>query len=457
MDWILLFFTPDLHQEFLLNFARRRNAESQKITIFEKANQHSGRMNENVAVTGNSGPKVRSDCKITLELKQGGALIIDLESKVKSLYGESIISLTEKVLGFFGIKHAHIQINDTGALPFVIAARIEAAVKQMINTDLNYLPDFLDENIYSTKRDRFRFSRLYLPGNTPVQMINAGLHSADGIILDLEDSVAPEKKFEARILVRNALRQIDFYGSERMVRINQGELGMEDLRQVIPSNVNLILIPKCESSENVLKVEKEISLIKNKLNLKNQVYLMPIIETALGIENSFAIAKSSANVVAVAIGLEDYTADLGVPRTADGSESFYARTRLVVAAKAAGIQPIDSVFSDVSDMEALRECVRNSKALGFEGMGCIHPRQISVVRRGFAPDKSEIAESKKIVQAFETAGNNGLGVTSLGSKMIDPPVVARAQKTISMAISLGLLQENWLSEMPTEVKNSEKE
>lgn len=409
-------------------------------------------MKKSVAVTGNSGPKVRSDCEITLELSSGGGLIIDLNSKVKTLYGESIIKLSEEVMKFFGVEHANIKIIDSGALPFVISARLEAAVKQLIKTDLDYLPEFLVENNYSTNRDRFRFSRLYLPGNNPGLMINAGLYSADGIILDLEDSVAPERKDEARILVRNALRQINFNGAERMVRINQGERGLKDLHQIIPHNVNLVLIPKCESAEDIKQVEKEISEIINKSDPKNQVYLMPIIESALGIENSFDIARSSEKVVAIAIGLEDYTADLGVQRTLEGSESFYARTRLVVAAKAAGIQPIDSVFSDVADMEALKESVRTSKTLGFEGMGCIHPRQIQVIRQGFAPDETEIEKSKKIVKAFETANSKGLGVIALGSKMIDPPVVAKAQKTIALALSLGLLQENWMYEIPLEEK-----
>jgi citrate lyase subunit beta/citryl-CoA lyase len=279
-------------------------------------------------------------------------------------------------------------------------------------------------------------------------MINAGLHSADGIILDLEDSVSPEKKDEARILVRNALRQINFYGAERMVRINQGEIGLEDLHFVIPHNVNLVLLPKCESAEYIKQVENEIAEIKSKLNLKNHVFLMPIIESALGIENSFEIARGSENVVAVAIGLEDYTADLGVSRTAEGKESFYARTRLVVAAKAAGIQPIDSVFSDVEDMEALKQNVLVSKSLGFEGMGCIHPRQIPIIKQGFAPDEGEIEKSKKIVLSFEAAKLKGLGVVALGSKMIDPPVVARAQKIIDLAVRLDLLSSDWINDIP---------
>jgi len=409
-------------------------------------------MKKSVAITGNSGPKVRSDCEIILELKSDGDIQIDLASKVKVLYGQSIISLVRDVMLFFGIKNAHLKINDSGALPFVIAARVEAAVKQLIDTDLEYLPSFLEENNYSTRRDRFRFSRLYLPGNSPNLMINAGLHSADGIILDLEDSVAPEKKDEARILVRNALRQVNFYGAERMVRINQGERGLRDLQYVIPHNVNLILVPKCEGAEYLIKVEQEINSIRKKFNLQNEVFLMPIIESALGVENSFAIARACQGIVSLAIGLEDYTADLGVPRTIEGKESFYARTRLVVAARAAGIQAIDSVFSDVADMEALRENVRVSKSLGFEGMGCIHPRQIPVIKEQFAPDEAEIEKSKRIVMAFADAKIKGLGVVALGSKMIDPPVVARAERLIDLAIRMDRLSPDWMENIKRDEK-----
>lgn len=411
-------------------------------------------MGQSVAVAGNSGPKVRSDCEVSLELRDNGGVNIDLVSKVATLYGESIRSQIFEILEFFEIRNAYVKIDDSGALPFVIAARLESAVKQLIDTDLNYLPEFLPENKYSTNRYRFRFSRLYLPGNSPGLMINAGLHSADGIILDLEDSVAPEKKNEARVLVRNALRQVNFYGAERMVRINQGEAGLEDLRYVIPHNVNLILIPKCESAGYVGRVAEKISEIKKDLglDLSNQVFLMPIIETALGVENAFEIARASKDVVAMAIGLEDYTADLGVQRTSEGSESFYARTRIVVAAKAAGIQPIDSVFSDVGNMEALRKNVIVSKGLGFEGMGCIHPRQIPVIRDGFAPGKSEIEKSQEIIFAFEKAKRKGLGVIAIGSKMIDLPVVDRAKKTIDLAIRLGLLPQNWSNDIQEEDK-----
>lgn len=408
-------------------------------------------MNNSYATSGNYGPKVRSDCEMALELRSDGGIIIDLISKVRVLYGESIKKLCFEILNFFGIRNAVLKVNDSGALPFVLAARLESAIKQLIDTELEYLPEMAEENWYSTSYDRFRFSRLYLPGNIPSMMINAGLHSADGIILDLEDSVAPAKKDEARILVRNALRQVNFNGAERMVRINQAERGLTDLEFVIPHNVNMVLIPKCESAGAVKDIENKIQKIKNIHKLANPVHLMPIIETALGVEMSFEVARSSESIAAIAIGLEDLTADMGVSRTKEGKESLYARTRLVNAAKAAGIQPIDSVFSDVGDMEALLQNVVTSKALGFEGMGCIHPRQIAVIRQGFAPSSDEIEKSKKIVLAFENARRKGQGVVALGSKMIDTPVVSRAQKVIDLALKLGLLPGTWMDEVTSEV------
>lgn len=408
-------------------------------------------MNGNIAKSGNSGPKVRSDCEMSLELRDEGGIIIGLKSKVGVLYGESIHNQCIEILNYYQIRNAVLTIDDSGALPFVISARLESAIKQLISTQMDYLPEMPDENKYSTLPDRFRFTRLYLPGNTPGLMINAGLHSADGIILDLEDSVAPARKDEARILVRNALRQLDFNGAERMVRINQGERGIKDLEAIIPQNVNLVLIPKCEDAVTVRNIEEKISGIRSEAGHENPVYLMPIIETALGVEMAFEIARSASSVVAMAVGLEDLTADMGVARTREGGETLYARTRIVNAAKAAGIQPIDSVFSDVGDMEGLLQNVQSSRALGFEGMGCIHPRQIPVIRKGFLPGADEIEKAGKIVMAAENALSRGLGVVSLGSKMIDPPVVARARKIISLAVKLGLIPGNWMDEMSAEL------
>ncbi|HQI46898.1 MAG TPA: CoA ester lyase, partial [Bacteroidales bacterium] len=277
-------------------------------------------------------------------------------------------------------------------------------------------------------------------------MFNAGIHKPDGIILDLEDAVSVDKKYEARFLVRNALRNVDFYGSERMVRINQVPKGLDDLEYIIPHHVNLILIPKCESADQIRLVIQKIDGLKKKYKIKEDIWLMPIIESALGVIKSYEIASSSSDIVAMAIGLEDYTADIGTKRTNEATESFFARSQVVNACRAAGIQPIDSVFSDVSDMEALKQNVLKSKAIGFDGMGCIHPRQIKVIHENFAPDKDEIEKAKKIVNAFQVATEKGLGVVSLGTKMIDQPVVKRAQRTIDIAVKTGKLKKNWEEE-----------
>ncbi len=391
---------------------------------------------------GNSGPGVRSDCQVNMELLTKGGLEIDLNSKVSSMYGKSIREMLKDILGFFDIKNARITIQDSGALPFVLLARMEAMIKYHVGSEKEYLPEMLTENLYKSTKERFRFSRLYLPGNSPSLMLNAGVHQPGGLILDLEDSVSSEKKNEARFLVRNALRQLDFMGTERMVRINQFPLGLEDLAFIVNHNVHLILVPKCEGPDQILQLEKEISRLTEPAVKDDPIFIMPIIESALGVENAFEIAVSSKNIVAMAIGLEDYTADIGVRRTARGDESLYARTRLINACKAVGIQPIDSVFSDVGDMEGLKEAVRKSRSLGFEGMGCIHPRQIQVIHEEFQPGMNELNKAARIVEAFEKAKKDGLGVVSLGTKMIDAPVVKRAQKTINLAVSLGLLQRN---------------
>src|SRR5271166_6453818 len=399
--------------------------------------------NENTATTahpaeaGHHGKDVRSDLHLAIEPRDSGGLEITLESRVGLYYGSSILSQTRQVLESLGVKHARISIHDEGALPFVISARIETALKRAgLGGDKRALPEKIPPP-EASPRDRLRRSRLYLPGSEPKYFINAGLHGPDAIILDLEDSVHHGEKDAARILVRNTLRAVDFGGCERMVRINQLPLGLQDLTEVIPETPDLILIPKVERPEQVSQVDRMIDELKSREHIDRPIWLMPIVESALGIENAFAIATASPNVAALTIGLEDYTADLGVAKTLEGRESEYARTRLVNAAKAAGVQAIDSVFSDVGDLAGLRHWGENSRALGFEGMGCIHPSQIPVIHEAFAPSPVEIEKALKIVAAFEEAQQRGLGVVSLGSKMIDPPVVERARKLVARAKAMG--------------------
>jgi citrate lyase subunit beta/citryl-CoA lyase len=398
--------------------------------------------------SGNKGDTVRSDCYIELSDNPDAGNQILLKSKVKTLYGKSIEELCLNVLGFFGVENVRVEVEDSGALPFVIAARLEATIQQYLQTDKMYLLERIPENDYEVQPDRFRRTRLYIPGNNPKMMINAGIYGSDAIILDLEDSVHPSKKTEAAILVRNALCRVNFYGAEKMVRINQVPEGLKDLKFVVPYGVHTVVIPKCESPDDVLFVEQHIQKIKGKAGA---VHLIPIIESALGVENAFEIAVSSENVVAMAIGLEDYTADIGAKRTEAGNESFFARSRVINAARAAGIQPLDSVFSGFEDIEALSKTAQNSKALGFEGLGCIHPGQIKIVNESFSPSEKEIEKAKKIVFVYQEAEKHGLGVVAVDAKMVDLPVVKRAQKTIENAIVFGLLNQNWMESYGNEL------
>lgn len=405
---------------------------------------------------GKRGTTVRSDCWIEISSEKRVASSEDssplitnhsllIKSKVGSLYGEAIGKQLEELAAFYKLEGVTVTIEDAGALPFVIAARFEAAVKRMDpSVSAEYLMPFLDGNVPPTAKNRLRRSRLYLPGNEPKFFVNAGLHGPDGVILDLEDSVSPDEKDAARHLVRNALRSVNFYGAERMVRINQLPLGLEDLKFVVPHKVNLILIPKVEEADQVVAVEKEVLALKAKHGIEADIWFMPIIESAKGAINAFAIASASKFVCSLAIGLEDYTADIGAERTLEGTESFWARMQVVNAAKAAGIQAIDSVFSDVGDMDGLVKSTLESKSYGFEGKGCIHPRQIQPIHTAFAPTSAEIEKAKKIVMAFEDAKSKGLAAVSLGSKMIDPPVVKRAERVIELALLNGLIEKDWM-------------
>jgi citrate lyase subunit beta/citryl-CoA lyase len=378
---------------------------------------------------------------VTFEERASGGIKIGLRSRVELYYGEVIRRQVRDVLRALDVEHASIEIVDEGALPFAIAARTEAAIRRAgLAPGKAALPEAVTLPAPSP-RDRLRRSRLYLPGNEPKYFINAGLHGPDAVILDLEDSVHHAEKDVARLLVRNALRAVDFGTAERMVRINQLPLGLADLEEVVPQAPDLILIPKVERPEQVSDVVGAIGSIAPRAGVTRPIWLMPILESALGIENAFAIAAASERIAAITLGLEDYTADLGVAKTASGSESLYARQRVANAAHAARVQAIDSVYGDVSDSEGLLHWGETSRAMGFEGMGCIHPLQIEIIHRAFAPTPSELEKALNIVAAYEDAQARGLGVVSLGSKMIDAPVVQRALKLVTRARKMGIIAD----------------
>jgi citrate lyase subunit beta/citryl-CoA lyase len=404
----------------------------------------SGRDNNPTGATasaGRAGDDVRSDLHVFLKIQEEGGIRVEIDSKVAMFYGRSIRETVESTLAAFGVEHAGVEIDDKGALPYVIAARVESALRRAGRTG-KALPERTATATGPTAKDRLRRSRLYLPGNEPKFAVSAGIHRPDGVILDLEDSVHPAEKDTARVLVRNALRCVDFMGAERMVRINQLPFGLEDLEEVVPESPDLILVPKVERAEEIVEVNDCIRQIQKRVGGGDTIWLMPILESALGVENAYQIASAVDTVAALTIGLEDYTADLGVRKTKKGEESLFARQRLVNAARAAGVQAIDSVYGDVGDAEGLRGWGMRARSMGFEGMGCIHPRQIRPIHEAFAPTPGEIEKALKIVAAFDEAKDKGLGVVSLGTRMIDPPVVLRAQRLVDLARRSGLVPES---------------
>ena len=286
-----------------------------------------------------------------------------------------------------------------------------------------------------------RRSMLFLPGNNPNMLINAGCLGADAVIFDLEDAVSPAEKDAARLLVRNTMRYMDLDGCEIVVRINSVDTDFwrKDLDTVIPCKPDVILLPKSAESADIRLVDEYISDLEEKLELqKGGVQIMPLIETAMGVENAFAIASSCKRVCALFLGAEDLTADLQCKRTKEGREIEYARQRLVVAARAAGVDVYDTPFTDVNDDEGIVTDARLAKAFGFTGKASISPRHVDVINEVFSPTLAEIEYAYEVVEAIRVAKEMGKGAVSLRGKMIDAPIVARAERTIAMAKALGL-------------------
>lgn len=286
-----------------------------------------------------------------------------------------------------------------------------------------------------------RRSMLFLPGNTPNIIQNAEILGADAVILDLEDAVAPTEKDSARILVRNAMRYMGFGKCEVIVRINSidTDFWRKDLDAIIPQKPGLIMPPKTAAAQDVQTVDAYITELEAKLGMEpNTVGLIPLIETALGVENAFQIASASRRVKAIFLGGEDLTADLHCKRTKEGNEINYARTRMVCAARAAGVEVYDTPFTDVNDDEGIYTDAEYARSLGFTGKSAISPRHVKAINEVFSPSMKDIDYAYEVMEAIRIGKEQGKGAVALRGKMIDAPIVARAQQTIAMAEELGM-------------------
>ncbi|MBZ9606600.1 HpcH/HpaI aldolase/citrate lyase family protein [Clostridium estertheticum] len=288
---------------------------------------------------------------------------------------------------------------------------------------------------------RLRRTMLFMPGNTPAMLQDAGILGADSIILDLEDAVSLTEKDSARILVSEAIKNVDYSNVEVVVRVNpfSTEFAQKDIDIIARVKPDTLMIPK--ATEEELKDINEIltNIEAQECFAKGSIKLIPIVETAYGVENVYNIIKSCDRIVAVLLGGEDLTSDLGIKRTKEGEEVFYARNRVAIACRAMKVDSIDTPFTDTNDFEGLSKDTFKAKSLGFTGKAAINPRQIDTIHSVYAPTSEEVKYAKRVLEAMEEAEKEGKGVFSLDGKMVDAPVINRAKNTVELAKLLGII------------------
>ena len=288
---------------------------------------------------------------------------------------------------------------------------------------------------------RLRRSMLFVPGNNPGMVRDAHIYGSDSIMFDLEDSVAVTEKDAARFLVYNALTHLKYGSKELVVRINDlgSGLGVADLEAIVRAQPDVIRLPKTECARDVIDCEREIERIERAAGIPvGRTGMMAAIESARGVLNAYEIATASKRLIGIALGAEDYVTDLKTTRS-DGTELFFARNMILNAARAAGIDALDTVYSDVNNEEGFIAEATLIKKLGFNGKSVINPRQIPPLHRVFLPSEKELNKARAIMEAIEEANARGSGVASLNGKMIDKPVVLRAQYLLEVAEAASII------------------
>lgn len=283
--------------------------------------------------------------------------------------------------------------------------------------------------------EKLRRSMMFVPGNNPGKLQSAGIYGADTVIFDLEDAVAITEKDAARHLVHNTIKTITF-PCEVAVRINhiQTPFGKDDLAAVLPARPGLIRLPKAESADEIKEIDELISKAEQQYGFEpGSIKMGAAIETAKGLRQAYDIATASPRMAFIAIGGEDFIADMKTTRSKEGQELFAARSQLIFAAREAGIQAIDTVFSDVNDEETFIAEVTMIKGLGFDGKSVINPRQVRLVHQTFTPTEQEITNAQRILVAYQEALDRKSGVIALDGKMIDGPIVTRAERVLAYA------------------------
>lgn len=290
---------------------------------------------------------------------------------------------------------------------------------------------------------RLRRTMMFVPGNNPAMIRDAGIYGADSVMFDLEDAVSIYEKDAARLLVHNAIKSLDYGDTELVVRINllESEYGRADIFAMVDAGVDVIRLPKTETAQDIIDVENVIKEAEEFFNIEvGTTKMMAAVESAKGVLNANEIAKSSKRLIGIAIGAEDYVTNMKTKRYPDGNELFFARSMIINAARANDIAAFDTVYSNVDDEEGLKREVELIHQLGFDGKSVINPRQIKVVNDIYTPTQKDIQKAKAILEGIKEAEKKGSGVISVNGKMVDKPIVERAQRVIQLAKAANIIE-----------------
>jgi citrate lyase subunit beta/citryl-CoA lyase len=290
--------------------------------------------------------------------------------------------------------------------------------------------------------ERLRRTMMFVPGANASMLRDATLYGADSLMFDLEDAVSLKEKDSARLLVYNALRTFDYSKVETVVRINGLDtVGHQDIEAMVLAGVDVIRLPKTETAQDIVAVAEVITAMEQKYGIEvGTTKMMAAIESAEGVLNAREIAQASDRLIGIALGAEDYVTNMKT-HYPNGQELFFARSFILHSARAAGIAAIDTVYSDVDNSEGFLAEVELIKQLGFDGKSVINPRQIPLVNRVYEPTAKEIQQAKEVIWGIREAEAKGSGVISVNGKMVDKPIVERAQRVIALAIAAKLISE----------------
>ena len=290
-------------------------------------------------------------------------------------------------------------------------------------------------------KKRLRRTMMFLNAQKPGLIKDPYIYKPDSLLLDLEDAVAMNQKDAARFSLYHALQEIDYRGCERIVRINglDSDFWIEDIRCAVAGGCDAIRIPKTETGEDVKRVEAAVQAAEEEFHVeKGRTLIMAALESARGVMNAYEICTSSPLLFGIALSGGDYTKDLQTVITGTGVELMGARQHMIIAARAAGVQCFDTVWTNLNDMEGFRKDVQTIKAMGFDGKSIINPRQIPIVHEIYTPTQKEIIFAEKVVREIDEKSAQGIGVFTVDGKMIDIAFYDGAKRTLMLARAAGV-------------------